>query len=886
MFGLRKTDRIKRQHPIDQVIQSYGIELKKRGQSLIGLCPFHDDKTPSLSVSPDKGLFHCFGCSAGGDVITFVEKIENISNKEAIQRLDVDTFIPNQKITPPKPTPKKATDPDADYKPKSSPPEFTREDLLKGVARVYQDTFKKSKAAQAYLKSRGFENPHYYDHFEVGYCDGSTIKTMLPKSGNMIERLKEIGILNDKGNPSFYKCVIFPIKDLNGTIRSFYGRAIEDKRQCYTKGSRNAVWNSEIVKGHATLILTESILDAYSLIEIGFPNVLPLYGTSGFTQDHLNLLSNHPVKEVILCLDNDQAGQQAVTKLLSKLNPLGIEVSNLILPEGIKDPNEYIQNGGDKEDFQELIDSRSSLTIKEKKQTESKPSDEGLTTHHGEIATFRYGQVHYEVKGFKARFSDSLRVVINAEHNESKIKHTDRIDLYTSRSRKSFSALTANKFKLQAAKVEDDLLKIVAEIEDIKLKEAERLQGKDGQMSYKMTEHEEKEAIEFLKRPDLLERITKDLELVGYVGEDSAKLLCYFSAVSRITRDPISITVRALSSSGKSYLLESVSQLICPEAIKYFSRLSQQSLFYMEKDELQNKIVIIDEKEGVDSDYSMRTLLSAGKLVLGVVHKNPATGEQSTKTIEVQGNVAVWDSTTANNVNPENLSRVWEVWLQSSSHELTERIHANQRKQYSLEGWKENKEREQSIRIHRNAQRLLKPLKVNIPYYQKLSFPTSWTTTRRHNKRFLALLSVIALTFQHQKEIKTFDGEPYIDADEKEYRIAYNLVKDILKTTLSPLSKEAQDLLTSASKLVKAQSDLEGVEMSAYIFTRRQLREFAGWTAYKINKCLNELFQMEYIEKVGGQNGHSFRYRILSSYQENHDPLAGLTHPDELQPTF
>ena len=96
MFGLRKVDRIKRNHPIEQVIQSYGIELKQRGQSLIGLCPFHDDKTPSLSVTPEKGLFHCFGCSAGGDVITFVEKIENISNKEAIQRLDVDTFVPNR----------------------------------------------------------------------------------------------------------------------------------------------------------------------------------------------------------------------------------------------------------------------------------------------------------------------------------------------------------------------------------------------------------------------------------------------------------------------------------------------------------------------------------------------------------------------------------------------------------------------------------------------------------------------------------------------------------------------------------------------------------------------------------------------------------------------
>ena len=874
MFGLRKIDKIKRNHPIEQVIESYGIQLKKKGNSLVGLCPFHDDKTPSLSVTPDKGLFHCFGCSAGGDVITFVEKIENISNKEAIQRLDVDIFIPNQKVKPPEPKPENP-----------SSQQFTKEGLLKEIARVYHETFKKSKAAQAYLHSRGFENIKYYDYFQVGYCDGGTIKKMLPESGQMIDLLKEIGILNEKGNPSFYKCVVFPIKDVDGNIRSFYGRAIEDKRQCYTKGSRNAVWNSEIVKAHSTLIITESILDAYSLIEIGFSNVLPIYGTSGLTKDHLDLLSNYPVKEIILCLDNDKAGEKALPRLLEKLDPLGIEISKLTLPEGIKDPNEYIQNGGDKDDFQKLIDRRLSLTIKKKSKEQTKSSTEGLLTHIGDVLTFRYGQVHYEVKGFKTRFSDSLRVVINANHDESNLKHTDRIDLYTSRSRKSFSSLTANKFKLQSAKLEDDLLKIVAEIEQIKLNEVKRSQGEEGQ-SYTLTNHEEKEALDFLKQPDLLEHITKDLELVGYVGEDSAKLLCYFSAVSRITKNPISITVRALSSSGKSYLLESVAQLICPEAIKYFSRLSQQSLFYMEKDELKNKIVIIDEKEGIDSDYSIRTLLSSGKLVLGVVQKNPATGEQITKTIEVQGNVAVWDSTTSNHVNPENLSRVWEVWLQSTSHELTERIHDNQRKQFSLDGWKENKGRETAIRVHRNAQRLLKPLKVNIPFYKKLSFPTSWTTTRRHNKRFLSLLSVIALTFQHQKEIKTFEGEKYIDANENEYRIAYNLVKDILKITLSPLSKEAQDLLDIASKLVQEQADLIGIESSDYVFTRRQLREFAGWTAYKINKCLNELFQMEYLEKVGGRTGSSFRYRILNNPSEkNLNPLAGLTHPDELLAT-
>jgi len=905
MFGRSKIDRAKNAHPIDQLIESYGIQLKKKGNALMGKCPFHDDSTPSLSVSPEKGLWNCFGCNAGGDAITWVEKIEGCDRKTAIDRLAGEEFNPVKTVpSKPKPSPDEAfmppvekmipaeppktkaeeqapPVPDKNEEPaKPEPKSHTRIELLQEVARVFHDDFKTNKAAQRYLQGRGLNDKQLIEHFQVGYCNGATIKKMLPESGAMVDALRELGIINEKGNSSFYNMVVFPIADANGVIHSLYGRSIEGSRHHYTKGSRGAVWNGSIIKGHSTVIVTESIIDAYSLIEMGYPNTIPVYGTNGFTADHMKLLENHAVKEVVLCLDNDAPAEQAIETILKKLKPLKINVSRLNLPTGIKDPNEFRSNGAEKADFQKLFDSRVSLT---KKPTAANNDDAkgGLLSHNGNTATFMLGNIHYFVKGFKTKNNDTMRVIVTAEHTKSKNTHTDRIDLYTARNRKFFAGACAQKLELQGARVEEDLLRIVGDIDSIRQKEKAKQEEKAAQ--YEMTEDERIEAIAFLKRKDLVGSVVRDLEVCGYVGEDSAKLLCYFSAISRITDDPISVTVRALSSSGKSYLLQIVAKLVPPEDVRFFSRLSQQSLFYMEQYELKHKIVIIDEKEGSANDYSLRTLLSTGKLVLGVVTRDPETGKSSTQTIEMEGPIVAWDSTTASEINQENLSRVFEVWLHSGSKELTKAIQDYQRRSYSVEGWKVDSDRDRVIRVHRNAQRLLRPLKVNIPFHEKLSFPIAWTTTRRHNKRFLSLLSAIALTHQYQREVKTFEGIEYIDATIEDYRIAYDLTRDIFAMTLNPLSKESQDLLSMMLTFVGNEAAKENVELTDFVFTRRQIREFAGWMETKTRNCFSELLGMEYIAKISGSQGSMYRYQLLvTELVDKDDAVAGLTHPNDL----
>ncbi|MBF0197709.1 MAG: toprim domain-containing protein [Planctomycetes bacterium] len=288
MFGLSKVDKVKRHYDLLDTIRSKGVQLKKSGGSYIGLCPFHDDSNPSLRVTPEKGLFNCPACGIGGDIITFHEKYEKVSNKQAINDLYLGIDEPGTIKSP-------------DH---SSPAQIQESSLLKDVSRLYHKNFTANKAAQEYLIQRGISNKEIWGRFHLGYSDGGSLKNAVSSQLKIAEQLKELGLLNEKGNESFYKCLIVPIQD-GREVCGLYGRSIEGHRQMYLKGKRRGVFNGQAAKHSDSIIITESILDALSLIQIGFSNVIPIYGTNGFTDDHRKYLREQGFNEIVFCLDND-----------------------------------------------------------------------------------------------------------------------------------------------------------------------------------------------------------------------------------------------------------------------------------------------------------------------------------------------------------------------------------------------------------------------------------------------------------------------------------------------------------------------------------------------------------------------------------------------------
>ena len=257
MLPLTKVEKIKKRFPILEFIESQGVQLKKNGSSYIGICPFHDDKTPSLRVTPEKGLWNCFGCNKGGDVISFYQYLKGIDNKQAIQEL----YALSQDTSPP-------------IKEIQQTPS-SKQLSLNDISKIYHSSLMVNRDAQNYLKSRGITELEIFKKYSIGYCDGRKLSS----SGQLKEQhqqLYDLGLFNEKGNESFYKCIIIPLKNMEGQTVGLYGRSIEGKRHCYTKGNREGLFNAEACQKHSAIILTESIFDALSLIELGFMNVLPM----------------------------------------------------------------------------------------------------------------------------------------------------------------------------------------------------------------------------------------------------------------------------------------------------------------------------------------------------------------------------------------------------------------------------------------------------------------------------------------------------------------------------------------------------------------------------------------------------------------------------------
>lgn len=234
MIDQNRIDRIKQTVDLVALIRSRGVRLTKNGKGYKGLCPFHEDKkTPSFSVTPDKGLWHCFGCDKGGDAIRFVELIDGVDFKEAVKRL-VATGVPAKTAVKEEKTVISVAD----------------KKLLARVIGYYQHTFTEDQRGLDYLKNRGISNNPFTD-FGAGFVNGS-LKNILPDDPEVIKTLKNLGILNQKGNETFYNCVIFPIYDADGAIVNLYGRNIDPENgasHLYLAGSRSGIVNRQAVRG-------------------------------------------------------------------------------------------------------------------------------------------------------------------------------------------------------------------------------------------------------------------------------------------------------------------------------------------------------------------------------------------------------------------------------------------------------------------------------------------------------------------------------------------------------------------------------------------------------------------------------------------------------------
>lgn len=338
-------DEVRQNNDVVDVISQY-VHLSRKGRNYFGLCPFHNEKSPSFSVSPDKQIFHCFGCGVGGNVYTFLMKIEGLTFLEALETLaerakiqlpTLDTGLDSQKEELKSKV----------YKINEISAEFYHQNLYKTTAKIAQEYIKKRKLNQETLEA-----------FQIGYSGRvDEMYKFLREKGFGEKEILESGLVikNDNGTykDRYRNRLMFPICDVRGRVIGFGGRVLDDSKPKYINSPENIVYSKgrhlfglNIAKKESAkkILIVEGYMDVISLHQRGIKNVVGALGTALTEQQ--GWLLRKTTEQVILGFDADGAGQNAIARSMEILQNMGCDMRVLQI-EGAKDPDEYIIKYGE-----------------------------------------------------------------------------------------------------------------------------------------------------------------------------------------------------------------------------------------------------------------------------------------------------------------------------------------------------------------------------------------------------------------------------------------------------------------------------------------------------------------------------------------------------------
>jgi DNA primase catalytic core len=916
-------DRLKRETDLAALVRSRGVELERHGsKDLVGKCPFHaDTDKPNFIVSPEKGLFHCMACGAAGNAIQFVQKFDGVSFRHAYELLAAGrpAFA-----APPTAAARVGT-----VRRLDCPLDAGAEDaaLMERVVAYYHERLMKTPAALDYLKGRGLCHEEALKTFRIGFAD-RTLGLRIPegnrKDGDALRaRLTALGIWRESGHEHLTGCVVLPIRDEAGRVSEMYGRRITKglrkgtPMHLYLPGPHAGVWNLDALTA-PEIILCEAPLDALTFWVNGIRNVSFIYGTQGFTDDHLDALLRRRVQRVRIAYDADEAGNKAAARDAERLAAHGVECWRVKFPWGM-DANEYAQKvqpaerslmlavnsaepmhggkpggGGGALPRAPAPPSSSSSLAAELAAGESAAKDEiqhqagtapavappvaspaptpqpdtpPLETR-GEYVFLRLGPREYRVGGLEKNNSlEVMKVALRLRHGET--FHLDSFDLLQDGQRRRFIERAAEETTLEKDLVKRDLGKLLLALERAQEARLARAVQPAGQKTPDLTPAERAEALAFLKSPDLVAQIGAAFDTCGLVGEDANRLAAYLACTSRKLDKPLAVIIQSTSAAGKSTLMEAVLAMFPEEERVKYSAMTGQSLYYLGEGDLKHKILAIVEEEGAEkASYALKLLQSEGELTIASTGKDPHTGRMETQEYHVKGPVMIFLTTTAVEIDEELLNRCLILTV-DESREQTERIHTLQRKARTLEGLRLKKRKAALLALLRNAQRLLLPLDVMNPFADELTFTADRTRTRRDHEKYLTLIEAIALLHQYQRPTERDpESGAYIRVTLDDIALANRLAPELLGRSLDELPPQTRRVFDTVKAIVRERCDADQVEQRFAFISRRELRRRLGWSATQVRFHLERLRELEYIAARYGRPGAAFQYELLTDCRE------------------
>ena len=946
-----EVERLKREVSVQRLAEARDIKLHRHGADLLGLCPFHDDRNPSLVITPGKNLWHCLGaCNTGGTAIDWVMRANGISFRHAVELLRED-YLPLAAAS---------IQPVKHGTVRKLPPPVARDaddrELLLQVVGYYNETLKQSPETMRYLESRGLKSPEIIDRFRLGFAN-RTLGYRLPAKNRaagaeMRGRLQKLGILRESGHEHFNGSLVIPVINPAGDVMEMYGRKVTSNlregtpNHLYLPGEHRGVWNEEALIASKEVILCEALIDALTFWVAGFRNVTASYGVNGFTADHRAAFAQHGIERVYIAYDRDEAGNNAAAKLAEDLMQMGIECFRVLFPKDM-DANAYAlkvqpatkslgvmlnkaewlgkgqrpepralepiieaepEPGAEPEPSIEPLPAETKAAAKEeiievtpepasaaspveiedqvfplaaKPEPVAPMQPEPATAapapvidvpveKRGEDIFLMQGERRYRIRGLHKNMSYELlkvNVLLSGKtpRGESAF-HVDTLDLYSARQRSGFTKQAAEELGVKEEVLRRDLGRVLLKLEELQDEQIKQtLAPKEEAIT--ISDEDRAEAMELLRDPRLLERIVEDFARCGVVGEETNKLVSYLGVVSRHLESPLAVIVQSSSAAGKSSLMEAVLAFMPEEQRVQYSAMTGQSLFYMGESDLKHKVLAIVEEEGAHSAaYALKLLQSEGVLTIASTGKDPNTGRHVTHQYRVEGPVMIFLTTTAIDLDEEMLNRCMVLTV-NEDREQTKAIHRVQRQAQTVEGLLRRQDRNAILTVHRNAQRLLKPVPVVNPYAPGLTFQDSQTRTRRDHMKYLTLIRSVALLHQHQRPRKTVEHRgrtvEYIEVELADIAMANRLAHEVLGRSLDELPPQTRRLLLAVDEMVTAECERQKMERSDYRFSRRDVREATGWGDTQLKTHLHRIEELEYLLIHRGGRGQSMVYELV-----------------------
>lgn len=828
---------IKQQLSILTVLDHYNVKMNKNRQCL---CPFHDDTTPSLKIYLDTNTYHCFGCGATGDAIQFIQDKEFGAETSSVQAkhkaLKKATALVGITIDVPKA-------PSSVSHAISNP--FGLD--LEGAFLHLKQNVHRSKKAMRYLEARGI--------YDVTLAQG----------------------FNGKHHKAMQNCIIYPLKNSHGQIVSFYGRSITNKGKHYYLPNRKGLYPSYPKRDTQKLILTESIIDATTLLKYTDYKVLTMYGTNGFTAEHAEALRQLPnLQEIILFFDGDDAGKQAnktVSKNLHQLLPKAT-ISVVVTPDD-EDINSLIQSH-EAALLTHLIDNRIPIFLSEKTNSQEPTANSQLHIENPEYITYQSGNLLIAVLGgIPLHNLDKLKVTLRIQRTDSQNSlytlRQSNLDLYNDDVVTKLIRKLAERLELGTKAVQHAMYNLITELENYRIKQIE-VNAPAVVKKRQLTQKQKQDAIAFLKAPNLLQKTNELIGLTGLVGEEKNRLLMYLVFTSRLRAQPLHIISLGASGTGKTYLQEKISALIPEDQKLEITALSENALYYFDRTELKNKLVLIEDLDGAQDDkilYAIRELMSKKKISKTIPIKD-SKGNLKTVTVQVEGPITLAGTTTKEKIYEDNANRSILIYLDNSKAQKQAIIAYQQQLSAGLI----NKAKEDQIKAFiKDTQSVLENVKVRNPYAPQLCIPETVFKPLRTNAHYLAFIETITFyhQWQRQRQEDKNTGESYIETTLEDIKMANTLLKDVLLTKSDELTKGCRDFFEAVKTHLAKENKLS--------FYSNEIRKAFRMSPNTIKYYFAVLTKYNLVKVIGGhprKQGYEYEVVSVKDYQQLKDSMSAL----------